>query len=128
LAERAGIAGDAALCATVGKAGEGAFPTHPHGERGDFAEGDFRMVTETAFRRAEGEVMLNAVTGEDMRAAVVAMNRESDGHGTFRVFEAITVVDRNFETIRDDIELAAGHVEGGMFVDFHGSRLRDLFF
>ena len=119
LAEVSGIAGDTAFGAAVGQTGEGAFPTHPHGEGSDLAEGDFRMVTETTLGRTEREVMLDAVAGENLGGAVVAMDGEGDGHGALRIFDAVTVVGRDFEAVSDDIELAAGHVEGWVFIDVH---------
>ena len=43
------VASDAPFAAAVGKAHECAFPVHPHGEGGDFADVDFGVEAEAAF-------------------------------------------------------------------------------
>ena len=41
------------------------------------------METQAALGRAEGEMMLHAVTGEDLRGAVVAMNGQDTAMARF---------------------------------------------
>ena len=68
---RSGVAGDATFCAAEREIHERALPTHPHGECGDFAEFDVWRVADTAFAGAEGEVVLDAMSGEGVNLAIV---------------------------------------------------------
>ena len=116
-----GIAGDAALRAAVGQAGEGAFPTHPHRQRGDFAQGDIGMKTQAALGGTEGQVMLHAVTAENFYDAIVAMDGQGDDHGALRIFEAVAFVLGDLEAVGHRVELLAGHLKSGAVVDCHGA-------
>ncbi len=69
------IAGDAAFRAAVGQIRERAFPAHPHGERGGFTHGKRGGEPGAALGRAEGEVVLDAVALEGLRAAVIHVHR-----------------------------------------------------
>jgi hypothetical protein len=68
-------------------------------------------------------VVLDAVAAEDVDRAVVEADGQGDGHGAFGEFESIPVVLRDLQAVGDDIELLAGHVEGGVLVNFHGAKL-----
>ena len=114
------IAGDAAFRAAVGQAGERAFPAHPHGQRRDFAQSDIRMITQAAFGRAERQMMLHAIAGENFHVAIIAMNRQRHGHGAFWKFQSIPFIRHNSKVIGDEIELPASHVERRMLVNLHG--------
>ena len=121
--EFARVAGDAALGAAVGQAGQRAFPAHPHGQRRHLAEAHIRMITQAALGRAERQMMLHPVAGEDLRPAIVHVHGQGDGHGTFRVFEAGAFIVRDLQPVRHQIELLARHAKRRMIVDFHGQIL-----
>lgn len=59
------IATDATFSAAVGEVHERAFPVHPHCERGDFAEIDAGVVSQSALDRPACEVVLHPVAEED---------------------------------------------------------------
>ena len=69
------------------------------------------MVTQPAFGRPQRQVMLHAVTGENLHRTVVAMDRQRDRHRTLRKFQPSPFTLRNLQIIRSHIELPAGHVE-----------------
>src|SRR2546430_17690926 len=68
------IAGDAALGAAVRQPGERAFPAHPHRQRRYLSQFHVRMITQAALGRSERLMMLHAVTSEDLRRPIIAMN------------------------------------------------------
>src|SRR5688500_789236 len=72
------IDNDAALGAAIRQADERALPTHPHRERGDFANGDVLMKTNTALRRTGGKIMLDAIPFEDSDAAITPADGQRD--------------------------------------------------
>ena len=119
LRQLAGVAGDAAFGAAVGQAGQAAFPAHPHRQRRHFAQRHVRVKAQAALGRAEGEVMLHAVAGEDLRRAVVAMNRQRDRQGALGVFDPVALGCGHLQMVGHQVELLAGHPESGMIVDFH---------
>ncbi len=122
----AGIDGDAAFCAAIGESGEGAFPAHPHGERGDFADFDAWVEADSAFGGAEREVMLDAETFVNGEFSVVAPDREGNGHAAFRVFGAVANFLGKIDDIGGEVELAASHVENVVVVKAGDHALSDL--
>ena len=69
------IADDAALAAAERHVRHGAFPRHPRRERRDFVERHVRVVADAALGRAQRDVVLDAVAGEDLDFAVVHLHR-----------------------------------------------------
>ena len=80
------------------------------------------MITQAAFGRAERQMMLHAVAGENASGAIVAMNGQRDGHGTLGIFEAVAFGIGNFEMVGDRVELLAGHAESRAVVNIHSCR------
>ena len=76
--ELLGVDDDAALAAAVRDADDGALPGHPHRQGLDLVEGDVLVVADAALGRAAAQVVLDAVAGEDLDAAVVHLHREVD--------------------------------------------------
>ena len=66
-------------------------------------------------------MMLDAKAGEDFNLAVIAFDGNRDGHGTFWKFQTVAFIGLNAKAIGNDIELAAGHVEGRVLVNLHGA-------
>src|SRR5262249_5125060 len=79
-----GIADDAALAAAERDVRDGAFPRHPGRERGDLVERHTRVIAYAALRRAERDVVLHAVAGEDLDRAVVHLYGARDDDLPFR--------------------------------------------
>ena len=73
-----GIADDAALAAAERDVRDGALPGHPRRERGHLVERHVRVIADAALRRAERDVVLHAVAGEDLDLAVVHLDRARD--------------------------------------------------
>src|SRR5881296_207184 len=67
--------------------------------------------------------MLDAVAHEDLRAAIVAVNRDGHGDRTFRELESVAIVGGDLKIIRHQVKLLAGHAEGRMVVDVHRATL-----
>jgi hypothetical protein len=72
------IADDATFPAAEGDVGDGALPSHPGGEGGDLVERDVGVIADAALGRAECDVVLDAIAGEDLDLAVVHQH----GHET----------------------------------------------
>ena len=106
-----GVDHDAALGAAVGEADERAFPAHPHGEGGDFADGDALVETDAALGGTGGEVVLDAVAFEDGDAAVVAFDGEGDGETAAGILGAVADGLREADGVGGLVELAARHAE-----------------
>ena len=81
------VADDAALAAAERHVRDGALPRHPRGERRDLVERDVRVIADAALRRAERDVVLHAVAGEDFDLAVVHLDRARHGDLPLRVGE-----------------------------------------
>jgi hypothetical protein len=112
------IAGDAALTTAVGEVHERAFPVHPQGKCGDFAEIDGGMVAQAAFDGAAGEVVLDAVAVEDLCGAVIALDGHGDADEALGPFAAFAQVGGECEKFRDEIELFRRHGENGVGKEF----------
>jgi hypothetical protein len=83
------IAAHAPLRATVGQTQERALPGHPDSERSAFAEGDVRVVADSALRRTEHARVLDAVGRKDVDRTLVAANRNRHHHSTLWVAEPL---------------------------------------
>ena len=103
------IAGDAALATTEGQVHQRAFPSHPHGEGGDFSEIYGWVVTQAALDRSAREVVLYAVAEEYLGAAVIAVDRHGDGDPAFGPLAAFAQIRREIEKPGDLVELFRGH-------------------
>ena len=77
------------------------------------------MITQSAFRRTEREMMLHAIAGENFGRAVVHVNRQRDGHGAFRKLKPLAFVGGDLKMVGDDVKLSARHLKRRMRVDFH---------
>ena len=86
------ITGDAALATAEGQVHQRAFPRHPHGEGGDFAEIDGRVVAQSALGGAAGEVVLHAVAEKNLGRAVIAADRHGHGDESLRPLAAFAQV------------------------------------
>ena len=67
------------LAPPYGKIDERALPGHPHRQRLHLVEADVGVVADAALGRAAAKVVLDAVAGEDLDAAVVHLHREVNG-------------------------------------------------
>ena len=90
--ERARIDRDPALAAAVGKIGERAFPAHPDRQRRDFADVDVGGETRAALGGPERQMMLHPVAGENLRPAVVHVDRARDDDGALWIEEPVALV------------------------------------
>ena len=59
------INGDAALRATEGDIDDGALPRHPHRQGFHLVEGDVLVIAQAALGGTTGDVVLDAIAGED---------------------------------------------------------------
>ena len=73
------IADDAALAAAERDVRDGALPRHPGGQRRHLVERHAGVIADAALGRAERDVVLHAIAGEDLDLAVVHLHRT--GHG-----------------------------------------------
>ena len=83
------IAAHAPLRATVGQTQERALPGHPDSERSAFAEGDVRVVADSALGRTEHARVLNAIGRKDVDRTLVAADRNRHHHSTLGVAEPL---------------------------------------
>src|SRR5207342_758976 len=67
---------DATLATAVRDADDCALPGHPHREGLDLVEGHVLVVADAALGWSPAEVVLDAVAGEDLDAAVIHLHRE----------------------------------------------------
>ena len=111
--ERARIDRDAALAAAEGKIGERAFPAHPDGERGDFADVDIGGEARAALGGTERQMMLDPVADEDLRPIVLHADRTGDDDRALRIEQPVAFVLGDAQMVGDDRELIAGHFEHG---------------
>ena len=68
-------------------------------------------------------MMLNAITLESFRTAIVHVDRQRYGHGALWVHEPLAVVFVNAQIIGDDLELVAGHFEHFVVVNVHRAKI-----
>ena len=68
-------------------------------------------------------MMLNAITLESLRAAIVHVHRQRYGHGALRIHEPLAIVFVDAQIIGDDLELVAGHFEHVIVVNMHRAKI-----
>ena len=107
------VAHDSALPAAERDVRHGALPCHPGGEGGHFVEGDLRVIADAAFRRAEGDVVLDAVAREDLDLAVVHQHGTRDDDLPLRVREDAPDAGIEIEQTGGAIELLEHRREDG---------------
>jgi hypothetical protein len=95
----------------IGKIGERAFPAHPDGERGDFADVDIGREARAALGGTERQVMLDPVADEKLGPIVLHADRKGDDDRALRVEEPVAFVFGDAQMVGDDEELIAGHFE-----------------
>src|SRR5439155_27078315 len=81
------VADDPAFATTERNVRDGALPRHPGRERGHFIERHAGVIPDAAFRRAERDVVLHAVPGEDFDLLVVHLDGTGDGDLTLGMGE-----------------------------------------
>ena len=110
--ELLGVDAHTSLAATEGDAHHGALPGHPHGQCANHAGRDVRVVAETALGGTPTQVVLDAVAGEELHAAVIHVHRE--GHDKFALGLTQDGPQRRveIEPVGGDVELALGHSPG----------------
>ena len=107
-AELVGRAAHAALGAAVRETEEGAFPGHPHRQRGALTERDVRGEADSAFGRAHREGVLDAVAGERLHVVVVHPHREVDGQRASRREQPRPELGIEVERVSRPLELRRG--------------------
>ena len=111
-AQLLGVDDDPALAAAVGDADDRALPGHPHGEGLDLVERHVLVIAQPALGRSAPEVVLDAVSGEDLDAAVVHGDREVDGQLAARLAQDAAHADVHAEPLGRQVELALGDFPG----------------
>ena len=99
------IADDAALAAAERNVRDGALPGHPRRERRHFVERHAGVVADAAFGRAERDVVLHAVAGEDFDLAVVHLDRTGDDDLALGMGEDFPDAGLEVENARRAVEL-----------------------
>lgn len=79
------------------------------------------MVAHAALCGAEREMVLDAISEEDLGIAIVAVNGNGNGDRTFGILDAVTIIDGDIEAVGHHVKLLARHVEYGMSIEVHGS-------
>ena len=111
-AELLGVDDHAALATAVRNADDRAFPGHPHGEGLDLVERDVLVVAQATLGGPAAQVVLDAVTGEDLDLAVVHRDREMDGQLAARLTQDAAHADVHAQPLGRQIELALGDFPG----------------
>ena len=111
--ERARVDRDAALAAAEGQIGERAFPAHPDGERGDFADVDIGREARAALGGPKRQMMLDPVSDEELRPIVLHADGTGDDDRALRVEQPVALVLGDAQMVADNPELIAGHFEHG---------------
>jgi hypothetical protein len=125
LAESLGVDDDPALAAAVRDPDDRALPRHPHREGLDLVEADVLVVADPALRRTATQVVLDAVTGEDLDAAIVHVDGEMDGELATRLAQDEAHAGVEIETLGGQVELALGdfpRIDVGDLLGGHGRR------
>ena len=117
------VADDAALAAAERHVRDGALPRHPGGQRRDFVERDVGVIADAALGRAERDVVLHAVAGEDLDLAVVHLDRAGDGDLPLGMREDLPDAGIEPEQARRAVELLEHRVENAAAC-FHVTPLR----
>ena len=99
-----------------GQLGDGALPRHPRRERRDLVQRHAGVIPDTALRRAERDVVLDAVAGEDLDLAVVHQNRARHRDLSLGVGEDLPDARVEIEDARRAVELLQHCPEHGSVV------------
>ena len=108
--ELLGIDDDAALGAAVGDVDDRALPGHPHRQGLDLVEGHALVVADAALGRAAAQVVLDAIAGEDLDAAVVHLHREVDDQLAPRLAQDPAQAGIEVQPLGRQVELLLGHL------------------
>ena len=90
---------------------DGALPRHPGGERRHLVERDARVIADAALGRAERDVVLDAIAGEDLDLAVVHLDRARHGDLPFGVREDLPDARLEVEDAGRSVELLEHRAE-----------------
>ena len=107
-----GVDDDAALAAAVRDPDDRALPGHPHRQGLDLVEADVLVVADAALGRTAAEVVLDAVAGEDLDAAVVHLHREVDDELAARLTEDLAQSGIQVQALGGEVELLLGDLPG----------------
>jgi hypothetical protein len=107
-AELMWVDGHAALGPAEGHVDEGALPGHPHRQRADVVEIGLGVEAEAALGRTSGHVVLNAVAGEHLDRAVVALDGKANRQLTLGHPKHGPDPGVECEVIRGGVELGQG--------------------
>ena len=99
------VADDPALAAAERNVRDGALPRHPRRERGHFIERHAGVIPDAALRRAERDVVLHAVPGEDFDLPVVHLDGTGDGDLTLGMGEDFPDAGLEIENAGRPVEL-----------------------
>ena len=118
------VAGDAALGAAIGQAGQRAFPAHPDRQRPDLADIDIGGEADTALGRPKRQVMLYSIALEHGGRPVIHMDRDRHADRALRVQKAVAFIERDAQMIGDGTELFLRHGEDRAGINCHGNPLK----
>ena len=107
-AQLLGVDNDAALGTAVRDVDAGALPAHPHGQCANLVQRHVLVIADAALPGPAADVVLHAVAGEDLHAAVVHGDGEVDGELTLRDAEHPTHAVVEIELVRRMVELGLG--------------------
>ena len=93
------------LAPPKGMLDDGALPGHPHREGPHLVEGDAGVVADAALGGTAGDVVLDAVAGEDLDRAVIHLDGEVDDQFPFALGEDRTPAVVEAEEVRGMVEL-----------------------
>jgi hypothetical protein len=114
------VADDPAFAAAEGDVRDGALPRHPGGERRDLVERDVRVIADAPLRRAERDVVLHTVAGEDLDFPVVHLHRARHDNLPLRVGENAPDPGIEIEDARGSVELLKHRAEQRAVLSHHG--------
>ena len=106
--KRPRIANHAALGSAVGKIDEGVLPGLQHRQRHDFIAIDGDVVSNAALEGSARVVVLGAVAGEDLNAAVIHPHRAGDAEDAFGGGEDLPPDRIEIHRLVDAIEIEMG--------------------
>ncbi len=106
--ELLGVDPHAALATTIGDAHHGALPGHPHGQGADLVEGHVLVIAQAALGGTAAQVVLDAVAGEDLDAAIVHAHRHGHDELTLALAQRGTQGGIEIEPLSRDVELTLG--------------------
>src|SRR5262249_2575944 len=104
------IASHAPFCSTQGQADQGAFPRHPHRQRGNLPHGYLGVITNASLKWPQDVVGLNAIASKDMTSAILPPGGTVENRGAFGPAYPRRHVRIEMEYPRRDIELLDRHL------------------